>query len=572
MAGPNILLRLLGFLAVLGFLATIGVMIAFPPPNVIFGIRTPAFSNRTFIRATFPPLENDTRCVSKPQFEPRFYNSVTKDFYVNGTTLPEVNFDVGESYAGNLPISNKTNETDELFFWFFPTTNEEHQDDKEIVIWLSGGPGCSSMLSLLVENGPFLWQPGTLEPTRNPFSWHLLTNVVWIDQPVGTGFSKGKTNIADEDELAEQFMGFWRNFIDTFGMHGWKIYIATESWGGMYGPYISSHFIDAKDQAYFDVRGLMIYDGFMFDRAVQFDVPILPFVTRYQDILPFDDNQLSEYRGLYEDCGYDYFFDEYFVFPPSGIQPNLTASSNHSCILLADTMFSVAESMDPCFNFYNIIDHCPFLDDESGAPNNPLGGNDTYFNRTDVKKAIHASPSDPWIGCNITTFSTGDGEDHSPQPSLKHLPNVIDTTKNVILAAGGVDALLSVNGILLGIQNMTWGGVMGFHYQPQDPFYVPNYGFNVTANNTVNMYGSNSPASFGVLGTTHHERGLTFVATKLSGHQGPGYAPAASFRHLEKLLGRVKSLSSTEPFTLPELRNISQPANTTLGKGTMPIP
>lgn len=50
-----------------------------------------------------------------------------------------MNFDVGESYAGQLPISDNADERDHLFFWFFPTANEEHKDTKEIVIWLNGG-------------------------------------------------------------------------------------------------------------------------------------------------------------------------------------------------------------------------------------------------------------------------------------------------------------------------------------------------------------------------------------------------------------------------------------------------
>lgn len=53
--------------------------------------------------------------------------------------MPEVDFDVGESYAGQLPISTRANERDNLFFWFFPTVNEETQRKKEIVIWLNGG-------------------------------------------------------------------------------------------------------------------------------------------------------------------------------------------------------------------------------------------------------------------------------------------------------------------------------------------------------------------------------------------------------------------------------------------------
>jgi carboxypeptidase D len=65
------------------------------------------------------------------------------EFAVNGKGIPDVDFDIGESYAGLLPISGATNETRELYFWFFPTTNPDGKDD--ITIWLNGGPGCSSL-------------------------------------------------------------------------------------------------------------------------------------------------------------------------------------------------------------------------------------------------------------------------------------------------------------------------------------------------------------------------------------------------------------------------------------------
>ena len=116
-------------------------------------------------------------------------------------------------------------------------------------------------MGLLQENGPFLWQPGTLKPVPNPWSWHHLTNIVWIDQPVTVGVSTGNTTIHNEDELAKQFMGFWKNFIKTFGMQGYKVYIVGESYGAYYGSYISSHFINANDTTYYDVAGLMIIDG-----------------------------------------------------------------------------------------------------------------------------------------------------------------------------------------------------------------------------------------------------------------------------------------------------------------------
>lgn len=59
------------------------------------------------------------------------------EFSVNGSALPNVDFDVGESYAGSLPISSNANDTNQLFFWFFPSENQTVGN--EITIWLTGG-------------------------------------------------------------------------------------------------------------------------------------------------------------------------------------------------------------------------------------------------------------------------------------------------------------------------------------------------------------------------------------------------------------------------------------------------
>lgn len=82
----------------------------------------------------------------------RFLNNNTQQFVVDGTAIPDVDFDIGESYAGLLPISEAQNETRQLYFWFFPTTNPDAGE--ELVIWFNGGPGCSSLSGLLTENGP----------------------------------------------------------------------------------------------------------------------------------------------------------------------------------------------------------------------------------------------------------------------------------------------------------------------------------------------------------------------------------------------------------------------------------
>jgi len=196
-------------------------------------------------------------------------------FAVDGRGVPEVDFDIGESYAGLLPISNQTN-SPQLYFWYFPTTNPAGKD--ELTIWLNvrlladtcngrwianedfqGGPGCSSLEGLLQENGPFLWNYGTYKPIRNPWTWVNLTNMLWVEQPVGTGFTQGDGKANSTEDAGVEFLGFLRNFIDNFGLQNKKIYITGESYAGMYIPYFADAMFKAKDKQYFDIRGTMMY-------------------------------------------------------------------------------------------------------------------------------------------------------------------------------------------------------------------------------------------------------------------------------------------------------------------------
>lgn len=134
------------------------------------------------------------------------------------------------------------------------------------------------MEGILQENGPFLWQYGTFKPVENPWSWHKLTNVLWVEQPVGTGFSEGTPTATSEEDVAAQFLSWFKNFATTFGTQGYKVYIAGESYAGMYVPYIASAMLDTNDTAYYNLSGIMVYDPSIAYDDLQAEITTLPFV------------------------------------------------------------------------------------------------------------------------------------------------------------------------------------------------------------------------------------------------------------------------------------------------------
>lgn len=103
---------------------------------------------------------------------------------------------------------------------------------------------------------------------RNPYSWTKLTNVVYIDQPAGTGFSPGPSTVQNEIDVSNQFNDFWKRFIETFSMQGYKVYITGESYAGQYIPYLAAGMLDQNDTTHFNLKGIQINDPSMNEDSV----------------------------------------------------------------------------------------------------------------------------------------------------------------------------------------------------------------------------------------------------------------------------------------------------------------
>ncbi len=290
----------------------------------------------------------------------------------------------------------------------------------------------------------------------------------------------------------------------------------------------------------------------------QEEVVAVPYVLANQNILNLNSTFVATLESLDKSCGYAALRDTYFTFPPPGNQPakffNYTSEADCDVFSMID---NAALTVNPCFDIYEINQQCPLLWDVLSFPTQlvytPEGAN-TYFNRSDVKAAIHAPQSVSWAECsNVGVFVGGDKSgnyhtggpesagDLSPDPIQTVLPKVIEATKRVLVSNGDFDMIIITNGTLLAIQNMTWGGQLGFQTQPATPIDItlPDLQYSgVFADNGID--GLDGPQ--GIMGIQHYERGLMWAESFLAGHMQPEFQPRVTYRHLQWVLGMIDTL------------------------------
>ncbi|KZM28142.1 uncharacterized protein EKO05_0005825 [Ascochyta rabiei] len=182
-----------------------------------------------------------------------------------------------DSYSGYVDLTPDIH----VFYWFFESRNNPAKDP--FTLWLNGGPGSDSLIGLFEENGPCMLNDN-LTTVYNPYSWNNVSNMLYISQPVGTGFSYQKQGVGSFNPLSEDFhynssdwpaTGRWplseplnAGKIDTTDLAAaatWHVLQAllntipkfdtkigtpqefnlfTESYGGHYGPAFFNYFYD----------------------------------------------------------------------------------------------------------------------------------------------------------------------------------------------------------------------------------------------------------------------------------------------------------------------------------------
>ena len=130
-----------------------------------------------------------------------------------------------------------------MFYWMFPAKNFENAP---LAIWLNGGPGTSASLGNFFMTGPMrIARNGTnsndyivyLAPQG---SWVDAATMIYIDQPIGAGFSYGTPLLTTMDEAVTEFMTFLDNLWNKYTDFPEKdLYMIGESYGGKWIPRFS---------------------------------------------------------------------------------------------------------------------------------------------------------------------------------------------------------------------------------------------------------------------------------------------------------------------------------------------
>lgn len=314
---------------------------------------------------------------------------------------PPVNFPHYSGYIKLDPLKGHK----ALFYWFFHA--QQNSPHMPLVLWLNGGPGCSSIAyGAAQELGPFLVR-GKGRLILNKFSWNKAANILFLEAPVGVGFSyTNKTEdllelgdtVAAEDSYA--FLVGWFKRFPSFKSH--DFYLAGESYAGHYVPQLADLIYKrnngANKDSFINLKGFMIgnavineetdTDG-IFDYA--WSHAIISDKLYHSIVKECDsrnaENQTAEncskhvreFLVAYSEIDIYSIYTPICINSPAGTPPKLQVAPR--LFTKHDLWYRLPSGYDPCTEDYAV----------------------RFFNRDDVQRALHANLtylSYPYSACS----------------------------------------------------------------------------------------------------------------------------------------------------------------------------
>jgi carboxypeptidase C (cathepsin A) len=487
----------------------------------------------------------------------------------------------GRMYGGTLP-SNHNDRVGEMMFWLFEPTTQEVENT--IVIWLNGGPGCSSFnCGVMMEHSP-VTQPlhdagycclkATPDLYVNEHAWTKATTMLYVEQPIGTGFSYGSPLPEDEDDAASDLYAFMQNFYQVFPKFAsYNFYIMGESYAGMFVPSFARYFhIMNKlhdgnhDYIHIPIKGASLGNGWM-DPSVQGPATI----------------DYSWWHGLIDEPTRNALHNEWYncyELAQPGPGPFHSLSVQDDCGIMWGILLAAGNP-----NAYDVTTWDPNVDQITFT-------SEAFYNRDDVKASLHAPTNITWHGCrgfgrrrrrllamaerrrhsrqlsevtesNRIEVVVDEGLDVDDLPSyhqnqrhrklymdndrpwsvVPYVADLVDEGIPVLIYNGDRDMTTNMVGTELLLNRMAWSGASNWTDAPRGTWIVP----------TTNYQG----------GWAKEYGALTFLVVYNSGHMVPYNQPKPSY----DLLLRFLRGESFVDFPAPNIR-IEKLSTNTSGMGT----
>ncbi|KAI8060604.1 Alpha/Beta hydrolase protein [Gongronella butleri] len=379
-------------------------------------------------------------------------------------------------YSGYIDLASGQH----YFFWFFESRHDPASDS--FTLWLQGGPGCSALGSLFTEVGPCRVDSSGQEATFNDYTWTHATNILFLDQPAGTGFSKG-TRVNTTTDAVELIYESLQLFMDVFPKYrNLRFNLFGESFAGHFLPALGSYIMDRNspgNPANLNLAAMGIGNG----------------IVDVLNQLPFDETMA---------CQSDYGS----VLTPAQCQSMV--NNTPACEALLQTCDTTG-AIDDCVKATN------FCADNVEQVYNKYANRSIYDIRTnkslplyytkfitkpDVMESINADGH--FIPCRTSIrkqfYATGDyARRFSPD-----VAKMLNAGIPVLIYAGDADYRANWYGCLGWTNALQFNGAAEYQAQQLRPWYVNG----------------------AEAGETKSAGGLTFVKVSGAGHKVPAYKPA----------------------------------------------
>ncbi|KAL0335907.1 UNVERIFIED_CONTAM: Serine carboxypeptidase-like 45 [Sesamum radiatum] len=347
---------------------------------------------------------------------------------------PRVSF---QQFSGYVNVDEK--EERALFYYFVEA--ETDPASKPLVLWLNGGPGCSSLgVGAFSENGPFR-PSGNAALVRNEYSWSKEANILYLESPIGVGFSYSANSSSYEgvnDKItARDNLVFLQNWFLKFPQYrNRSLYITGESYAGHYIPQLVElmlHF--NKKEKIFNLKGIALGN------------PVLEFATDFNSRAEFfwSHGLISDttYKLFTSACNYSLYVSEYYRGSLSPICSKVMSLVTTETSRFVDK-YDV--TLDVCIS--SVLSQSKVLSPQQVTENIDVCVEDetvNYLNRRDVQNALHARlvGVDRWLVCsNILDYELLDIE----IPTINVVGRIIEAGIPVLVYSGDQDSVIPLTG------------------------------------------------------------------------------------------------------------------------------